>query len=320
MLVLRALGLGDLLAGVPALRALRRHFTGHDIVLAAPEGLRAAVAATETVTDLLPTTAPGRAVPSLAHWTGRPPEVAVDLHGNGPESHRALAELQPERLLSFAGAAASAGPGPVWRADEHERLRWCRFLAAYGIAADPGDLRLGPPQVRSPRPGAVVVHPGANAPARRWPARRYAEVIRTLLAEGHRVVVSGGPGDGEQVGEVVRLAGLGAREVVYGLPFADFSALVAHAVVFLSADTGPAHLAVAHGTPSVTLFGPVAPSLWGPPPDPRHTVLWEAGPPGEPNGGSVDPCLLAIRPDEVARAVLALAGSAPVTSEACRAG
>ncbi|MBZ4016448.1 glycosyl transferase, partial [Streptomyces purpurogeneiscleroticus] len=39
LLVLRALGLGDLLAGVPALRAVRRHFPGHAIVLAAPPGL-----------------------------------------------------------------------------------------------------------------------------------------------------------------------------------------------------------------------------------------------------------------------------------------
>jgi ADP-heptose:LPS heptosyltransferase len=321
VLVLRALGLGDLLAGVPALRALRRHFAGYDLVLAAPEGLRAAVAATEAVTDLLPATAPGRAVPSLAHWPGRPPEVAVDLHGNGPESHRALAELQPERLLSFAGAAASGRPAPRWRADEHERLRWCRFLTAYGIAADPADLRLRRPDTPSPRPGAVVVHPGANAPARQWPAKRYAEVIRTLLAEGHRVVVSGGPGDGEQVGDVVRLAGLGPREVLFGLPFDAFSALVAHAAVFLSADTGPAHLAVAHGTPSVTLFGPVAPSLWGPPPqDPRHTALWEGGPPGDPNGPVADPRLLALHPAEAAGAVLALAGSAPHRSEVRSAG
>lgn len=306
MLVLRALGLGDLLTGVPALRALRRHFAGHDIVLGAPEGLRAAAMATDSVTDLLPTTAPGRAVPSLAHWTGRPPEVAVDLHGNGPESRRALAELRPDRLLSFAGPAGPGEPSPAWRADEHERQRWCRFLGAHGIAADPCDLRLRPPETPSPRPGAVVVHPGANAPARQWPANRYAEVIRALLATGHQVVVSGGDGDGEQVGAVVRGAGLGARDVLYGLPFADFSALVAHATVFLSADTGPAHLAVAHGTCSVTLFGPVAPSLWGPPHDPRHTALWHPGPPGEPNGRAVDPCLLAARPDEVVRAVLAL--------------
>ncbi|MYW44955.1 glycosyltransferase family 9 protein, partial [Streptomyces sp. SID161] len=39
VLVLRALGLGDLLAGVPALRGIRRAFPGHQLVLAQPPGL-----------------------------------------------------------------------------------------------------------------------------------------------------------------------------------------------------------------------------------------------------------------------------------------
>ncbi|MCF2539785.1 hypothetical protein K6168_29540 [Streptomyces sp. FB2] len=41
---------------------------------------------------------------------------------------------------------------------------------------------------------------------------------------------------------------------------------------------------MAHGTPSVTLFGPVPPRLWGPPPGGRHIALWRPGPPGDPHG------------------------------------
>lgn len=304
VLVLRALGLGDLLAGVPALRGLRQAFPDHEIVLAAPEGLREIAVATGAVDRLLPTRAPGRSVPSLRHWPGPPPEVAVDLHGNGPESRAVLAELRPRRLLSFAGHRLPGDPAPRWRADEHERDRWCRFLAAYGIRADPRDVRLDPPAGPSPAPGAVVVHPGANAAARRWPAGRYAAVIRVLRATGRRVVVSGGPGDEAVAAEVAGGAGLEDEDVLQDLPFADFSALVAHAAVLLSADTGPAHLAVAHGTPSVTLFGPVDPRLWGPPPGGRHQAVWHAGAPGDPNGAEPDPLLLRIGPGEVLEAAL----------------
>ncbi|MFC7472269.1 glycosyltransferase family 9 protein [Actinomadura keratinilytica] len=58
------------------------------------------------------------------------------------------------------------------------------------------------------------------------------------------------------------------------------SALIASARLLISGDTGPAHLAAAHAVPSVTLFGPVPPSAWGPPPLPRHAALWHTGPPG----------------------------------------
>jgi ADP-heptose:LPS heptosyltransferase len=302
--LLRALGLGDLLAGVPALRGLRRAFPEHEIVLAAPEALREPVSETGAIDTLFPAEAPQRGVPSLRHWTGPPPDLAVDLHGNGPESHQALAELNPGRLLSFARPTLPPESAPAWRADEHERTRWCRFLGAYGIPADPADLRLRPPARPSPAPGAIVVHPGANAAARCWPVERYAAVVERLRSAGLPVVVSGGPGDKATVEQVRAFAGLGEDDVAHGLPYARFAALVAQAAVFVSADTGPAHLAVAYGTPSVTLFGPVAPRLWGPPPGGRHTALWHEGPPGEPNGHAPDPTLLRIRTDEVVEAVM----------------
>ncbi|MEU2335405.1 glycosyltransferase family 9 protein [Streptomyces sp. NPDC006654] len=309
LLVLRALGLGDLLTGVPALRGIRRAHPGHHLVLALPAALTEAALATGAVDAVLPAEAPGRAVPSLAHWPGPRPRLAVDLHGNGPESRDALAALRPHRLL----AHADPGRPPLWRADEHERERWCRFLGSYGIAADPSDLRLPPPTAPSPAPGAVVVHPGADAAARRWPAERFAEAARRLRTAGHRVVVTGGPGEEALVRAVAGGAGVPGRDVLDGgLAFGALSSLVAGAALVVSGDTGLAHLAVAHATPSVTLFGPVSPRLWGPPRVPRHVALWRPGPPGDPHGTAPDPRLLLIRPTEVVTAALTLLPSRPV--------
>ncbi|WP_051927017.1 glycosyltransferase family 9 protein [Streptomyces durhamensis] len=308
VLVLRALGLGDLLAGVPALRGVRRAFARDRVVLALPPSLREAALATGAVDSVLPAEAPGRAVPSLGRWTGPPPDIAIDLHGNGPESRDALAALAPRRLLAHAAAPEPGlGRPPVWRPDEHERERWCRFLGAYGIAADPGDVRLPRPVTPSPAPGAVVVHPGAESAARRWPAERYAVVVRRLRALGRRVVLTGGPGEDTLVTDIAERAGLPARHLLRGgLPFDALSALVAHAPLVVSGDTGLAHLAVAHGTPSVTLFGPVSPRLWGPPRLARHLALWHPGPPGDPHGDVPDPQLLQIGADEVTAAALSL--------------
>ncbi|MER7838134.1 glycosyltransferase family 9 protein [Streptomyces sp. NPDC096040] len=308
VLVLRALGLGDLLTGVPALRGIRRAFSQDQIVLAVPAALTEAALATGAVDRVLPAEAPGRGVPSLGHWAGPPPDIGVDLHGNGPESRDALAALAPRRLLAFA-----AGPGPdgvrppEWRAEEHERDRWCRFLRAYGIAADPDDVLLPPAATPSPAPGAVVVHPGAQSAARRWPAERYAVVVRRVRAAGHRVVLTGGPAEDALVLDLAERVGLPRRDLLRGgLKFGELSALVAHAQLVISGDTGLAHLAVAHATPSVTLFGPVAPRLWGPPRAERHIALWKPGPPGDPHGDIPDPRLLRIGTDEVAAAALGL--------------
>ncbi|KJY43467.1 glycosyl transferase [Streptomyces sp. NRRL B-1568] len=300
LLVLRALGLGDLLAAVPALRALRRAFPEHEIVLAAPPELAAPVTACGAVDTLLPAAAPGRAVPQTLPWSGPPPDIAVDLHGNGPPSHRLLIAVRPHRLLAFAHPGTPTVHGPEWKADEHERERWCRLLRAYGIPADPGDFALAPPRTPSPAPGAVVLHPGAGAPARCWPPERYAAVARALVGRGERVVVTGGPGEDALV---ARAAVPGTERLTGGLPFGTLAALVARAHTVISGDTGLAHLAVAFGTPTVTLFGPVSPALWGPPSSPRHTALWHPGPPGDPHARHPDPLLLRIRPEEVLAAL-----------------
>jgi ADP-heptose:LPS heptosyltransferase len=320
--VLRALGLGDLLAAVPALRALRRGLPGHDIVLAAPARLTTAAAATGLVDRLLPASAPGRAVPAELAWDGPPPDLAVDLHGNGPASRGLLAALRPRALYAYGRP-----DGPVWRDDEHERERWCRLLAAHGLPSDPEDLSVPPPATRSPAPGAVVVHPGADAAARRWPMERFAAVARELHREGHRVVVTAGAAEARPAASVAGRAGLPEGAVFGGaggdIPFDVLMALVAEARCVVVGDTGLAHLATALGTPSVTLFGPVAPRLWGPPVRPRHRVLWHPDAddpprPGDAHGDRPDERLLRITVAEVLDAVrtLPLPGPGPRSGQA----
>lgn len=315
VLALRALGLGDLLAAVPALRALRRAWPAHELVLAAPARLRTAALFTGAVDRLLPTSAPGREVPAALPWREPPPEVAVDLHGNGPPSRLLLRALRPGRLLAYRHPGCPDPPGPHWDEREHERSRWCRLLAWYGLDADPGDLHIAAPALPSPAPGAVLLHPGADAGARRWPAGRFAEVARRLTRDGARVLVTAGRGEGRLAYEVAGQAGLPPDAVVGGdqdVPFAELAALVAQARCLVAGDTGLAHLASALGTPSVVLFGPVSPALWGPPPQGPHRALWRLHPgedpfrPGDPHGSEPDLRLMRITVDEVLAAVAAL--------------
>ncbi|WP_084958409.1 glycosyltransferase family 9 protein [Thermoactinospora rubra] len=272
-LVLRGLGLGDLLTAVPALRGLRRALPGCRITLAAPEPLRPLLPLIGAVDELLDVSGPGP-VPFER------PGLAVNLHGRGPQSIEALRATRPGALLSY-------GAGPAWPERVHEVRRWCDLLEWYGIACDPGDLALG----RTDRSGPAIVHPGAAYPARRWPPERFAEVARAL---GEDVVVTGGPGEAEPARRVADLAGLPAGRVLAGrTDLGELAALMATARLVVCGDTGVGHLATAFGVPSVLLFGPTSPELWGPPPGRGHVVLW-AGCEGDPHGLEPDPGLLKI--------------------------
>ena len=303
-LVLRALGLGDLLAAVPALRAVRRGLPGHELVLAAAPEVAGLLLEPGIVDRVLP--ADGL---HPLDWTGPPPEVAVNLHGCGPQSHRVLLALPPRRLVAFACPGVGVG-GPKWRPGEHEVRRWCRLVEAAGWPADPAELVLPSAGEPSAAPGAVVVHPGAAHASRRWPAERFAAVAAALVADGHDVVVTGSAGERGLAGRVARLAGLRSSAVLAGrTDVRGLSALVAGARLVVCGDTGVAHLATAHRTPSVVLLGPVPPSEWGPPADGPHTAVWRGaaraarGGRGDPLGDVVDPALEAVTVSEVLDAV-----------------
>ncbi len=302
MLALRALGLGDLLVAVPALRALRRAFPEHRLVLAAPAGLE--VLAEPVGAALLPT-----AGPEAVAWTGPAPDVAVNLHGAGPQSHRALDALRPRRRIGFApsGWDGPGWDGPAWTEDGvHERERWCALLAAHGVPADPDDLLLG----TGTGDGPAVVHPGAAFGAKRWPADRFAAVAAALDAPGSPVLVTGSAAERALAFEVAERAGLPADRVVAGrTDLGQLCDLVAGAALVVSGDTGIAHLASACAVPSVVLFGPVDPAQWGPPAGGPHVALAHpARRRGARFADEPDPALLAVAVDEVLAAAAAVRG------------
>ena len=289
VLVLRALGLGDLLTAVPALRGVRRGLGGR-VVLAAPAALGPVALLSGAVDEVLDA-APLAPLPALS------PAVAVNLHGCGPQSTAVLRATRPGRLLAY-----DVPGGPAWDENEHERLRWCRLLTSYGLAADPDDLDLDPPKREPLARDVVLVHPGAAYASRRWPAERWAAVAQALDRRGERVLVTGSPDEGDLAREVAERAGLPGDAVVAGRTgLLALVALVAAARLLVSGDTGIAHLATAVRTPSVVLFGPASPERWRPPADrPQHRVLW-SGRTGDVFADTPDPGLLTLTPGDVLR-------------------
>lgn len=306
VLVLRALGLGDTVTGLPALRLLRTELPAARIVLAVPRRWGELVRGAGLVDEIVDAS-------ELAPLTAAPrePDLAIDLHGSGLPSLALLHPLRPGRIISYAGG------DPEWRHDEHEVARWCRLLreALPAPGAECGTVAgtLGePPRTRMP-PGRAVVHVGAKSASRRWPPDRFGTVARSLTEAGHAVLVTGGPGEEAIAARVADTAG---TECETAMTVEEMLGLLGTARLLVSGDTGVAHVAAAYRTPSVTLFGPVSPARWGPPPDPRHQVLWHGDDTGDPHGHRPDPALLRIDADEVIAATgRALTGNARAEGE-----
>ena len=130
------------------------------------------------------------------------------------------------------------------------------------------NLKTAFPGLRSaavPLPGgaAVGVNTGSAWPTKRWPAEKWARLIRRLAEEFKtRVLMVGGPGEKDWNAEIERLAGpehclnLTGKT---GMP--ELMEAIRPLRVFVSNDSGPMHIAAAMGVPAVGIFGPTTREL-----------------------------------------------------------
>jgi ADP-heptose:LPS heptosyltransferase len=156
--------------------------------------------------------------------------------------------------LSQVGPVVDTGPYPT-----HEIVRHYNFLsklAGRKIAPQPPHInwRTVVPDVAEGGP-YVVLNPGSNEFGRRWPFASYLDVAEKLLARGLRVVIIGGidenAGDAKaRFGDDSRVVDLMGKT---SLP--ELLDVLKHAAGVISNDTGPAHLSIALGTPTVVVVG-----------------------------------------------------------------
>lgn len=180
--------------------------------------------------------------------------------------------------VGFVGAISDDYPGSlldvrhrVEPLDLPEAERALSLATACGFALpeeDDGRLRVvlraeDRPDVLPADGGAyVVVHPGASVPARAWEPDHCRDLVAQLAADGHAVLVTGGPAERALTRHV---AGAGGVDLGGATTFAGLAHVLANAVAVVVGNTGPAHLAAAVGTPVVSLFAPTVPAArWAP--------------------------------------------------------
>jgi lipopolysaccharide heptosyltransferase II len=157
-----------------------------------------------------------------------------------------------------------AGRNPDLHVSRHDERAAADFLEKKGVAE--GER-------------IAVLNPGGNWMPKRWPASHWALLADRLIGEReYRVVFSGGSEDQELVREIQGMMKHAAVAACGALTIKQLGALTRTAQVFVTADSGPLHIAAAAGSRHiVALFGPTLPELTGPVCDTGVTVLQKKG-------------------------------------------
>lgn len=337
VLVVRLDSMGDMLVCGPAVRAVAAT-AGRVTILAGPGGGSAArllpgvddvlvwscpwIAADPTPVDVaevaglvqrLATAEVDEAVVLTSyHQSALPTALLLRLAGIGRIT--AISDDYPGSLLDVRVPSPADGPEP------ERMLAVCRAAGFELPANDAGSLAVVDttrPPLTLPDEPFLVVHPGATAPARTYPATAWRGVVARLTSRGWPVVVTGS--DDETALTAYVAAGAAGRERTddYGgrLTLPELAAVLKRACAVVVANTGPAHLAAAVGTPVVALFAPVVPAVRWRPYGVRHVLLGDQQAPCRGSRARLcpvegHPCLSSVSMDEVVAAVDLLTGSA----------
>jgi lipopolysaccharide heptosyltransferase II len=124
----------------------------------------------------------------------------------------------------------------------------------------------------------IIIPPGSGGAVKLWRSQAWANCANALRAtltspQRARILLTGSPGERSLVEEVAQGIPEGAA-LITDASVGQLAALLARATCVLTVDNGPGHIAAAQETPSVHLFGPTDPRIFGPwGSSARHTIL-----------------------------------------------
>lgn len=274
IVVVRAGALGDVTLTLPAIRGLRRQYPQARVEVI---GYRALWEVAGRLVDqrvsierpALAGLLTGEASSELLAWlrgqSNAPSDAPLPV-----DLAIAWTKRDPSPIFKAAGIGNIVHASPFPPPGVHAAT-W--YLQSLGLPAAPGDGSLlslsseerhaGQQALREQGLGRpIILHPGAGAGWKRWPARRFGTVARTLRERGHDVALVDGPADGEAVEATLEHSG--PLPVIRSGSIRHLAGILSQARLFVGNDSGVTHLAAAAGTPTIALFGPTDPASWAP--------------------------------------------------------
>jgi heptosyltransferase-3 len=284
ILVIALRRLGDVLLTTPLIRSIKRAFPGASIEALVFAGTEGILTGNPDLAGLI--AIPERARPreslALLRRLWRRYDLALSTQtGDRPTALAWLAGRQsagPLAANGFAGAVKRAALSRSCAAGgtQHRVLELLRLAELLGIppvgeiVVPHGEVR---PGLLPPHPYAVV-HAAPKFTYKRWTNDGWRMLAAALRQRGLATFAIGARSDGPYLDDVWRGADVARLDGALAWP--ELSALIGGASVYVGPDTAITHLAAATGTPTVALYGPTDPRLWGPWPAGGLDRPWEA--------------------------------------------
>jgi len=272
VLVVALRRLGDVLLTTPLIRSIKRAYPQASIealVFAGTEGILAGNPDLSGIVTIAQRARLGETL-ALVRRLGRRYDLALSTQtGDRPTALAVIAGRQSAGPLEADGFAAKVKRLALSRTyvrdrGEHRVLDILRLAELLGIAAHaevvcPGGAAR--PALTPAQPYAIV-HAAPMFTYKRWKAGGWRQLAAALRERGLATVVTGAATDRVYLddiwrdSDVVRLDGK--------LDWPELAAAIAAARAYIGPDTAITHLAAATATPTVALYGPTDPRLWGP--------------------------------------------------------
>ncbi|MFB2836371.1 glycosyltransferase family 9 protein [Floridanema evergladense] len=284
--IVRASRIGDFVCATPAFRAIRNAFPLAEISLIAMPFLGELVERSPQIDRFIPFPGflgmaeqffdPRKVVAFFQEMQAEQFDLAIQMHGSGVYSNPFTLMLGAKTTAGFvrpgdlAGKLDAALPISATQNEVQKVLSLVRFLGIESQGEttefplwiedlDAADMLT----ITATKP-LIGLHPGAREATKRWSADKFIAVGKALQKEfGGTIILLGG----EEEREIAELIAVNIGQETLNLAgktsLPELGAILARSAILITNDSGPAHIAYALSTPTITIFGGTDPQVWG---------------------------------------------------------
>jgi heptosyltransferase-2 len=286
ILVVNVNWLGDVIFSRPVFRALREQYPHAKISCMALPRVKEILTAIPEIDEIIVYDEDGRhrfpwmKLALILELAKKQFDVAFLLHGSLTRALLVFLAGIPQRVGYDTKNRGRFLTHPIahQKDEQHRSDYYLRVVESYGVKVHNRICNLDVPkesddkvgkllQAHNFQPGCftIGVNLGGNWDLKRWKRQSFHQLLKELMKDPQvQIVISGGSDDRALVEDVTQGLPRQPLNLAGKTSLSELMGLLKYVQVFISADSGPMHLASGVGTAVIGLFGPTRPEITGP--------------------------------------------------------